>query len=54
MTIQNMFNMAKGQTLTQDGCETDVEDKRYNIGDISQKTGLQKTANGWVKPKNGK
>lgn len=54
MTIQNMFNMAKGQTLTQDGCETDVDDKRYNIGDISQKTGLQKTANGWVKPRNGK
>lgn len=54
MTIQNMFNKAKGQTLTQDGCETDVEDKIYNIGDISQKTGLQKTANGWVKPRNGK
>lgn len=54
MTINEMFNMAKGQTLTQDGCEADVDDKRYNIGDISQKTGLQKTANGWVKPKNGK
>ena len=54
MTINEMFNMAKGQTLTQDGCEADVDDKRYNIGDISQKTGLQKTANGWVKPRSGK
>lgn len=53
MTINEMFNMAKGQTLTQDGCEADVDDKRYNIGDISQKTGLQKTANGWVKPRSG-
>ena len=35
MTINEMFNLAKGQTLTQDGCDTDVEDKRYNIGDIS-------------------
>lgn len=31
-----------------------VEDKTYNIGEISEKTGLQKTANGWVKPKGNK
>lgn len=31
-----------------------VRDKRYNIGDISEKTGLQKTANGWVTPKETK
>ena len=31
-----------------------VKDKVYQIGEISQKTGLQKTANGWVKPKTGK
>lgn len=30
-----------------------VTDKVYQIGEISQKTGLQKTANGWVKPKKG-
>lgn len=34
--------------------EADVEDRRYNIGEISEVTGLQKTTNGWVKPKNGK
>jgi hypothetical protein len=34
--------------------EAETEDKVYQIGEISQKTGLQKTANGWVKPKNGK
>lgn len=28
-----------------------VEDKKYNIGDISEKTGLQKTAEGWKPPK---
>ena len=33
--------------------EADVEDRRYNVGEISEKTGLQKTANGWVKPKKG-
>ena len=31
-----------------------VKDKVYQIGEISEKTGLQKTANGWVKPKSGK
>lgn len=28
-----------------------VEDKKYNIGDISEKTGLQKTAEEWKPPK---
>lgn len=27
-----------------------IEDQRYEIGQISQKTGLLKTAEGWVKP----
>ena len=50
--------MIKADRYTADGCaeinkalENETEDVRYNIGDISQKTGLQKTANGWVKPK---
>lgn len=53
--------MVKADRYTADGCEelnkareADVKDRRYNIGEISEKTGLQKTANGWVKPKNGK
>jgi len=29
----------------------ETQDKVYQIGEISQKTGLQKTANGWVKPR---
>ena len=41
MTLNDIFNQAKGIT----------EDKTYNIGEISEKTGLLKTANGWVKPK---
>jgi hypothetical protein len=52
--------MAKADRYTQDGRETlikaqeaETEDKVYSIGDISEKTGLQKTANCWVKPKNG-
>ncbi len=39
-TIEQMYNEAKAL----------VEDRTYNIGEISEKTGLQKTANGWVKP----
>lgn len=34
--------------------KTTDDAKRYNIGDISEKTGLQKTANGWVRPKKQK
>lgn len=44
MTIEEMYGNAKAL----------VEDRTYNIGEISEKTGLQKTANGWVKPKSNK
>ena len=61
MGLQNIFEMAKADRYTADGREelakareADVEDRTYNIGEISQKTGLQKTANGWVKPPKGK
>lgn len=50
--------MVKADRYTEDGCEAitkareaDVEDRIYQIGEISQKTGLQKTAEGWVTPK---
>ena len=43
-TIEQMYNEAKAL----------VEDRTYNIGEISEKTGLQKTANGWVKQKSNK
>lgn len=50
--------MAKADRYTADGREAiakareaDVEDKTYQIGEISQKTGLKKTAEGWVTPK---
>lgn len=61
MALKDIFTMVKADRYTADGCEVlnkareaDVEDRRYNVGEISEKTGLQKTANGWVKPKNGK
>lgn len=44
MTLEEMYGNAKAL----------VEDRTYNIGEISEKTGLQKTANGWVKPKSNK
>lgn len=60
MSLQNLFEMVKADRYTQDGRdqliktqEVETEDKIYNIGDISQKTGLQKTANGWVEPPKG-
>jgi hypothetical protein len=40
-TIEQMYNEAKAL----------VEDRTYQIGEISEKTGLQKTANGWRPPK---
>lgn len=43
-TIEQMYNEAKAL----------VEDRTYNIGEISEKTGLQKTANGWRTPKGNK
>ena len=61
MALKNLFDMVKADRYTQDGREAiikaqeaETEDKVYQIGEISQKTGLQKTANGWVKPKSGK
>lgn len=50
--------MVKADRYTEEGREAitkareaDVEDRTYQIGEISQKTGLQKTAEGWVTPK---
>ena len=61
MALKSLFDMVKADRYTQDGREAlikaqeeETEDKVYQIGEISQKTGLQKTANGWVKPKSGK
>lgn len=61
MALKNLFDMVKADRYTADGREeiikaqeAETEDKVYQIGEISQKTGLQKTANGWVKPKTGK
>ena len=61
MALKDIFKMTKVNRYTADGREelikaqeAETEDRRYNIGEISEKTGLQKTANGWVKPKNGK
>lgn len=61
MALKDIFKMTKANRYTADGREELIkaqeavtEDRRYNIGEISEKTGLQKTANGWVKPKSGK
>lgn len=58
MELKNILRMTKIDRYTQDGRDElaklqETEDVTYKIGDISQKTGLQKTANGWVKPKGG-
>jgi len=61
MTADNVFELIKADKYSQEGRDKigsimseEVEDKVYNIGDISQKTGLMKTANGWVEPPKGK
>jgi len=61
MALKNLFDMVKADRYTADGREAlikaqeaETEDQVYNIGDISRKTGLMKTANGWVKPPKGK
>lgn len=61
MALKDIFTMVKADRYTADGREVlnkareaDVEDRRYNIGEISEKTGLQKTANGWKPPKETK
>lgn len=58
MAISNLWEIVKADRYTADGREAiakareaDVEDRTYQIGEISQKTGLQKTAEGWVTPK---
>ena len=60
MALKDIFKMTKANRYTADGREELIkaqeavtEDRRYNIGEISEKTGLQKTANGWVKPNKG-
>lgn len=61
MALKDIFTMVKADRYTADGREevnkareVEIEDRRYNNGEISEKTGLMKTPNGWVKPKNGK
>ena len=58
--IENIFKIIKADRYTKDGCDEIqkakdnlAEDEKYNIGDISKKTGLMKTANGWVEPPKG-
>ena len=61
MALKDLYKMTKADRYTADGREAlikaqeaETEDKVYQIGEISQKTGLQKTANGWVKPPRNK
>ncbi|MBQ1776576.1 MAG: hypothetical protein IIZ93_00320 [Acidaminococcaceae bacterium] len=61
MALKNLFDMVKADRYTQDGREAiikaqeaETEDVKYQNGDISQKTGLMKTPNGWVEPPKGK
>lgn len=62
MALKDLFTMVKADRYTADGREevikaqeAETEDARrtYQIGEISEATGLQKTATGWVKPKKG-
>lgn len=63
MALKDIFTMVKADRYTQDGREeinkaheTETEDTRrtYQIGEISETTGMQKTANGWRPPKETK
>lgn len=61
MALKNLFDMVKADRYTADGREelikaqeAETEDKVYQIGEISQKTGLQKTAQGWRPPQETK
>lgn len=61
MALKNLFDMVKADRYTADGREAiikamkaETEDKVYQIGEISEKTGLQKTAQGWKPPKETK
>lgn len=60
MALKDIFTMVKADRYTQDGREqiikaqkAETEDARrtYQIGEISEATGLQKTAQGWKPPK---
>ena len=54
MKLENLFEMVKADRYTQDGRETiikaqkGINDRTYQIGEISERTGLLKTATGWV------
>lgn len=62
MALKDIFTMIKADRYTADGkdelnkaLEADVKDKTYQVGEISQKTGLQKQGDGsWAPPKNAK
>lgn len=64
MALKNLFDMVKADRYTADGREeiikaqeAEIEDatrRTYQIGEISEKTGLQKTAQGWKPPKETK
>lgn len=61
MALKDLYNVIKADRYTADGREAiikaqeaETEDKVYQIGEISQKTGLQKTAQGWKPPKETK
>ena len=63
MALKNLFDMVKADKYTADGREEiikaqeeETEDARrtYQIGEISEATGLQKTAQGWKPPKETK
>lgn len=60
MALKDLFTMVKADKYTADGREelmearkAETEDRTYNIGEISEKTGLQKTAKGWRPVKKG-
>lgn len=62
MALKDIFTMVKADRYTQDGREeiikaqeAEIKDARrtYQIGEISETTGMQKTANGWRPVKKG-
>ena len=61
MALNDLYNVIKADRYTADGCEKinealakETEDRVYQNGEISQKTGLMKTPKGWVEPPKGK
>lgn len=53
MGIKSIFSMLKADRYTQDGRDKLAEDKTYQTGQISEKTGLQKQPDGSWKPPKG-